>query len=65
MNKVLLTLLVLVGVSCIVEAKKTSFSYNETHLNSNELGIQCSGDNQMSTRKLANMLIVACNPASK
>lgn len=62
MKQVLISLLLLGGVSGAVVVKKT---YLETHLNSNELGIQCSGDNQMSTRKLANMLIVACNPASK
>lgn len=60
MKRTLLYLVVLVGLSCVVEAKHKDLTYIETHLGSNELGIQCTGSGQMSTRTLANMLIVSC-----
>ena len=37
-------------------------NYLETHISADEIGIQCRAEGKMSTRKLANMLIVSCAP---
>jgi hypothetical protein len=53
---------IILGLAFLTAAVPTS--YQTTKLDSNRIGIRCTGVNKMSASKVADMLIITCSDAA-